>query len=467
MDTFKQIFTKSPQPCFTFDTNGLVKDINELGREFLVEWNVNSEQLNERNLKILLYQVNLGLQNLEIYCNDKYYRFEVVHINDNEYSYYGYNVTIQKNIADTLFNLVDDVEEALFMVDLETQGKIVELNKTATRYLGYNREDFFTMNLKDIVYDFDLFSQDDWDRHATKIKNSENSSIVKIGELVRKDRTRFPVEMVFKIKHLMEKDFQLILVRDITERLKEEKLQENMKLQMFSSAKLSQLGEMATSVAHEINNPLTVIVASSYNLRKILATPKPDLAKALISLDKVENTIKSITKVIGSLRNISKDVENNEFRNAEIIEVINDVVNLSQDKMSTAGIKFEIIGAESLEGSIIQYDRPQISRVILNMINNSVEAIEGCENPWLTLDLSCSEAEVKFKVTDSGNGIPAELLDKIFEPFYSTKILGHGTGLGLSTSRAVAISHSGRFEYDYTSTNTCFYLILPNKRSKG
>ena len=211
MDDFKRIFDCNPHPSFMFTSDGDIKTKNDIAISFLEDWNGNNEKLNDKNLKILMYQNNLGLQNIEILSLEKYYRFEVIRLNDNEFCFYGSNVTFQKNTADTLFNLIDDVHEGLFLVDIHTEGLMVEVNSTAAKYLGYSREELLTMHLKDVIVDFDLNDQKEWTAHAAQIK-TRMGSITKIAEFKRKDGSTFPVEMVVTIKQLMEKDYQLTLV---------------------------------------------------------------------------------------------------------------------------------------------------------------------------------------------------------------------------------------------------------------
>lgn len=460
MDDFKRVFEYNPFPSFIFNNEGEIVQKNEVALIFLEDWNGSSDKLSEKNLKILLYQNNLGLQNIEILSQDKYYRFEVVRLPGGDFCFYGSNVTFQKNTADTLFNLIDDVHEGLFLVDIHNEGLLVEVNSTATKYLGYNREELLTLQLKDIIVDFDLKTQADWTYHANHIK-TRVGSITKTVEFKRKDGTTFPVEMVVSIKHLMEKDYQLTLVRDITERLEEEEHKEQMKMNMFASAKLSHLGEMATSIAHEINNPLTVIIAKTVGLKKLLRAKDINIDKSISDLLKVEETVKRITKVIASLKNISKSLESNSFCNESLRDIIDDVTNLYVERINQLNMSFEVTGVEVLDDITVYCNRAQIAQIFISLINNACEAVQRYEDRWIRIDLKVIKQSLEISITDSGKGIPPTVVEQMFEPFFTTKFLGNGTGLGLALSHSMAKNHSGELIYDKSCKNTRFKLILP------
>ncbi len=463
MDAFKKIFDLNPYPCFSFSSDGTIKIQNEISKSFLEDWNNDTGVLSDKNLKILLYQNNLGLQNIEIHSNENYYRFEVTKLDDNNFCFYGSNVTFQKNTADTLFNLIDDINEGLILVDTANEGQLVELNNTASKFLGYKREELLTMKMKDIVLNLNLHTQEDWNEHSLTIK-SKRSSITKNEQFLRADGSTFPVEMILSIRHVMEKDYQLTLIRDITERLREEKEKEEMKINMFSSAKLSHLGEMATSIAHEINNPLTVIAGKTLNLRKMLVSKNFDVQKSLMALHTVESTVKRISKVIGSLRNISKSLEDNSFCNENIGDIFSDAVNLYMERVKYLNIDLEITGEDVLTSLEVYCNRAQISQVLISIMNNSFEAISQLENKWLRINVIYKNEEISISIKDSGNGIAPNVLNEIFEPFFTTKPLGKGTGLGLAISRTTMNKHNGSLQYDKSSKNTCFIMKLPAQK---
>ena len=457
---FKSIFENSPNPCFVFEEQGAITEFNKAASLFLKSWNTSTHKLFDKNLSICLNQVKLGLRNLEILVEKKYYRFDISKLCEDKYCFYAYDITHQKNTADTLFNLVDDINEGLVLVDVENDGLIVEVNKSALSFLGYEREEIYNLKLKDIIQDFKLLNQEDWNHQLDKLKLKENSSFGD-GYFLRKDRTKFPVEMVHSIRRVMEKDYQLTLFRDITERLKQEKEQEELKLQMFSSAKLSHLGEMATHIAHEINNPLTVIVGKNLSLKKMVKDNNVDFNKFQDSTERIDETVNRIAKVIRSLRNITKSLDDNSFCNEYLIDIIDDVEFLFHGRARSQHLKFEVAGKENVLNSQIYCNRSQVAQILVNLINNSFDATENLKEKFITICLQEKQNLAQIRIIDSGKGISPDVLASIFEPFFTTKEMGQGRGLGLTIADNTAVRHSGKLFYDQDAKNTTFILELP------
>ena len=106
----------------------------------------------------------------------------------------------------------------------------------------------------------------------------------------------------------------------------------------------------------------------------------------------------------------------------------------------------------------------QVEQVILNLLNNAIDAIELNETKWVKIDFLKKETSIIISVTDSGKGIPDDIVEKIMQPFYSTKETGKGTGLGLSISKGIIENHKGTLTYDGSIGNTRFLIELPLKQ---
>src|SRR6185312_3312229 len=103
----------------------------------------------------------------------------------------------------------------------------------------------------------------------------------------------------------------------------------------------------------------------------------------------------------------------------------------------------------------------QISQVLLNLLNNGLDAIRTMTQPWIEIAVVKCEDLVEISVTDSGHGIPNHIANRMMEPFFTTKEVGSGTGLGLAISRGIIEDHHGKFYYDQESANTRFVVALP------
>ncbi len=458
---FKRIFENSPHPCFVFDESGVISDINKSAIPFLKKWNLSIDSLSSKNLNICLNQIRLGLKNLEILIEENFFRFDITEFSLGKFCFHAYDITHQKNTADTLFNLVDDINEGLVLVDVENDGLVVEVNKSVLSFLGYEREEIYSLKLKDIISDFKLLNQDDWNTQMSNLKLKENGTISD-GYLIRKNQTKFPVEMIHSIRRVMEKDYQLTLFRDVTEKIKQEKEKEEMKLQLFSSAKLSHLGEMATHIAHEINNPLTVIVGKNLSMKKMLNVNEIDSTKFLDAIEKVDETVNRIAKVIRSLRNITKSLDDDSFCSEYLLEIIEDIEFLFSGRAKAQLLNFKIMGKENILNTQIYCNRSQIAQLLMNLINNAFEAIQNLKDQSIVVELSEIKGMVTIKVIDSGKGISPDKLANIFEPFFTTKNMGEGRGLGLSIAENIAARHNGKLYYDKMERNTTFIFELPS-----
>jgi len=133
--------------------------------------------------------------------------------------------------------------------------------------------------------------------------------------------------------------------------------------------------------------------------------------------------------------------------------------------MDRSGIKLEVIGADDA----VDVDcRPvEISQVLLNLLTNACDAVSDQAVRWIRVELSSSETSAFIRIFDSGPGVPVDLENKIFQPFFSTKEVGKGTGLGLSISTGIIQKHRGKFFLDTNSDHTCFVIDLPTERKSG
>lgn len=252
------------------------------------------------------------------------------------------------------------------------------------------------------------------------------------------------------------------IYKDITSIVNFEIEKELNQMRNASSAKLSALGEMAGGIAHEINNPLAVIMTRIQLLQKMLLSPdKHDafMEKIPGNLDVIYKTSERIAKIVKGLRSIVRNSENDPFAEASLQQIFDDVNSISLEKLKMKLVKINFIFPSAQ--AMIKCRASQIAQVVLNLLNNSVDAIEQSENPWIEIVVEESNIGYKVICTDSGPGIPPAVATKLMQPFFTTKEVGKGTGLGLSISKGIVESHGGKFYYDETCKNTRFIFELP------
>ena len=227
---------------------------------------------------------------------------------------------------------------------------------------------------------------------------------------------------------------------------------------LLTSAKMSSLGEMASGIAHEINNPLSIILMKSSHIKKRLESENPDCEKISEDVSKIENTAHRIAKIIKGLRTFSRDSEKDPLQLTSIKEILEDTLELCHEKLRFKNIEVSSDIPKNLETLCRP---PQISQIFMNLLSNSMDAIEHHSNPWIKVIAAAENGVIKIKFIDSGPGVPEEIITKIMQPFYTTKDIGKGTGLGLSISQGIAKDHGGQLYYQDNSPHTTFVLELP------
>ena len=250
----------------------------------------------------------------------------------------------------------------------------------------------------------------------------------------------------------------LYRVQNILQRQK--KAQEKGALQQrIESDKMIGLGTMAAGIAHEINNPLAIISGSTRILHAFVKKGDYENPNIFKNIDRINHEIDRIAKIISSLKTYSRDAKQDPFTLVSIESCILDTLSLCESKIRRKGID---VTYTQLEKELYIDCRPsEICQILLNLINNAADEVEGKEKPWIRVEVTASEEFVDIRVIDCGHGISEDVLQKIFDPFYTLKDVGKGTGLGLSISKRLALNHGGKLVVEKESKNTAFLLSLP------
>lgn len=237
---------------------------------------------------------------------------------------------------------------------------------------------------------------------------------------------------------------------------------ESQRSQLVQSGKMSALGEMASGIAHEINNPMAVIEGKSANIIKLLEKPEIDKPKIIQNAEKIISMSDRITKIVKGLRSFSRDGSKDPFQSSNVFNLIDETFELCQAKLKNRNVRLE--NKFTNKALKLNCRNVELSQVLLNLIHNATDAISNDNSKtekWITVNVIESENWIEFQVTDSGKGIPLNIQQKLFQPFFTTKELGKGTGLGLSISRGIILSHKGEMGIDNECPNTRFYFKIP------
>ncbi|MDG0817379.1 PAS domain-containing sensor histidine kinase [Bdellovibrio svalbardensis] len=246
---------------------------------------------------------------------------------------------------------------------------------------------------------------------------------------------------------------------DSTEEIQTERQIEEARAKLIANTKMAALGEMSGGIAHEINNPLTVIQARAFQLTQMVESGRPDTEKIKQAAESISRTADKIAKIVKSLRSFSREGSNDPFDIVSVKEIISETLEFCRTRFYNHGV--DIVVEEVDEELEIECRLVQIEQVLLNLLNNSFDAIQELEEKWIQVKVEAQDEYIDIKVIDSGIGISEEEAEKIMLPFFTTKEVGKGTGLGLSISSGIVKSHNGELFLEPRTKNTTFVIRVP------
>lgn len=229
--------------------------------------------------------------------------------------------------------------------------------------------------------------------------------------------------------------------------------------QLRQATKLTALGEMAGGIAHEINNPLSILKGFIDLMRRQILRGNTDLVSFQLYLERAHTTVERISRIVKGMKRLARDSSGDDLRLYAVNALIDDALDFVQEKFRDNGIGLKVNRLEP--DAMVECRSVEISQVLLNLFTNSFHAIEAQAHPWITVEAVVKEGHALIYVEDSGDGILVENRDKIFQPFFTTKDVGKGMGLGLSISKRIVESHGGKLYLDTEAVHTRFVVELP------
>jgi C4-dicarboxylate-specific signal transduction histidine kinase len=228
--------------------------------------------------------------------------------------------------------------------------------------------------------------------------------------------------------------------------------------QLLQVARMSALEEMASGIAHELNQPIGAITTFAQAGQRMLERPEPMVAQAAEVLRHISHEALNVGEGIRRIRSLfhGHHAERTECNLADVVAELMPVLELLAVR---SGAKLQFSSQRALPSVAI--DRLRIQHVLFALVQNAIEApTRNGETPKVGIDVSNDRYNVLVSVEDNGVGIPDEAREQLFRPFFTTK--AHGTGLGLASSRAVAESHQGSLDVENVAGGgTRFCLRLP------
>ena len=253
----------------------------------------------------------------------------------------------------------------------------------------------------------------------------------------------------------------LVTTSDITKRLETEQ-------QLIQASKMATLGEMATGIAHELNQPLSVIkTVSSFFIKKIDKKESIEDGILFKMLKKVDGNVDRAAKIINHMRQFARKSDL-DLEKVQVNEVLQKAFEIFSQQLKVRGI--EVLWDIDNGLPRINADPGRLEQVFINLLLNARDAIEekwgpqegGPVDKRIVLKTKIDGSNVVCKVCDTGKGVPQSIADKIFEPFFTTKEVGEGTGLGLSISYGIVKDCGGSIKVvPHRPEGACFVLKFP------
>lgn len=361
--------------------------------------------------------------------------------------------------------LFENAGDAIFVLDIE--GRILDANIVACERLGYSRKELFNLNWSDI--------EAPEENHQLKDRILQ---ILQEGHLIFEtihrchDGKAIPVEMSSRVIEYDREPAVLSIARDISERKEAEKEKTRLQAQLRQAQKMEAIGTLAGGIAHDFNNILTPI--SGYTelaMRKI-----PADSKARNNLEQVLRAIQRAKSLVQQILTFSRQ-EGQQRCSLEIKSIIKESLKLLRASIPST---IEIRSYINTDGAVLA-DPTQIHQVMLNLCTNAHYAMRDSggllEIRLDDADLSLSESKtaadlkpgpyVQLNISDTGHGISKNLLDRIFDPYFTTKPEGEGTGMGLSVVHGIVKGHGGDIIVESeVDKGTVFKVFFPRIISK-
>ncbi len=338
-----------------------------------------------------------------------------------------------------LQSILDTVPEAMIVID--EKGIMQSFSSAAERLFGRPASETVGQNVKILM---PSPYREGHDSFMQRYRNTGERRIIGIGRVVvgqRKDGSTFPIELAVGEMKSGDQRFFTGFIRDLTERQQTEVRLQELQSELVHISRLTAMGEMASTLAHELNQPLSAISNYLEGLRRMLAEATDERSVTLRNaLDSAADQAIRAGQIIRRLRDFVARGES-ERRVESVTKLVEEASALSLVGVKDRGIRVQFRFDPAVD--LVMADRVQVQQVLLNLIRNSMDAMETSPTRELVISIAPIDGnQVRISVADSGEGIAKEITEQLFQPFVTTK--RQGMGVGLSISRTIIEAHGGR-----------------------
>jgi two-component system sensor kinase FixL len=345
------------------------------------------------------------------------------------------------------------------LITIDERGLVQSFNPAAERMFGYGAQEVIGRNIRMLM---PSPYREEHDAHIARYLRTGEKRIIGIGREVlgqRRDGTSFPLELAVGEVHAEGRSIFAGFVRDVSaRRVAEERLRE-LQAELVHVSRLSAMGEMASALAHELNQPLTAIINYAQATRRLLGGAGDERYATLSGLlDKTAQQASRAGQIIHRLRQFIAKGET-ERALADINALVEEASALAS--IGTAGKAIALRRSFASNLPPVLMDKIQIHQVITNLIRNSVDALAEVDRREIVISTMPAGADaIEVRVADTGPGLAPEVAGRLFQPFVTTK--PGGIGIGLSICRSIVDAHGGRlWASENPGGGATFHMVLP------
>jgi len=349
------------------------------------------------------------------------------------------------------YAIFNNIPNPVFVLDKDSL-QILDCNQSVTDVYGYDKSDIIQKSF------LELFQEEEKGRYQTEIKDAP---VINQAKHVHRDGNILFVDIRVSPSEYPGQKILLITTSDITQRIETEQ-------QLSHAGKMATLGQMASGVAHELNQPLTVIKTLSSFFMKTLGHGENEKEVRLFEVSKkINNNVDRAAKIINHMREFARKTEI-RLEPVQINEVMEKAIDMFNQQLKVRGI--EVCWDIDDQLPMIMADGDRLEQVFINLLVNARDAIEARVQSTkdrkmqkrITLKTGTIRKSVVIDVSDTGSGIDETIMGKIFEPFFTTKEVGEGTGLGLSISYGIVKDFGGNIDaVAGQEAGACFRITFP------
>ncbi len=337
-----------------------------------------------------------------------------------------------------LQSILDTVPEAMIVID--ERGVVNSFSSAAERLFGYAADEAIGNNIRMLM---PAPYRENHDGYLDRYMRTGEKRIIGTGRVVvgaRKDGSVFPMELAVGEMKSGNARFFTGFIRDLTERQEVEARLQELQSELVHISRLTALGEMASALAHELNQPLSAIANYMKGSRRLLQDRTDEQSRMIReAMDKAAEQSLRAGDIIRRLRDFVARGET-ERRIESLNKLLEEASALALVGTRDRGVRVTYLFDPALD--LVLVDKVQIQQVVLNLVRNAIESMEHSDRRELTIATERDrDGMAAVKVSDTGGGISPDIASQLFQPFITSK--PHGLGVGLSISRTIVESHGG------------------------